>query len=246
MQNNAVDFLMEQFNELNKMFKDTLIRSHIDPVYNKNTFTFKNKVDKGINRSPMSAKYFNSGIQYLALMKSRSYHFLFSDYSIGRFHYEFDEDNKLSSYNLLWFPCPFSDEFFDNNDLDKGDMYFLNLIDELVDDEIIHYNEMRLRTPIRIDFDINYSGNRREFHPTSHIHQQHTETRTKNTKEFCLYNFFAFIIENCYPDFYYKYRDEMVITEDMKKKSLPWLRVSKEKEKEKEKYGIKIFTSYSS
>jgi hypothetical protein len=241
MSNEPIDYLFQQFNTIRDMYRDTLIMENIRPENTKNIFTYQNQVRIGEKRSPMSAKYFNSCTQYLAMFKSRSYHFLFNDCSIGRFHYEFDVNFKLSSYNLLWFPCPFSNGFLD--EVKDSEFHLFEFLDTIEEIDNFKYEDFSFRSPIRIDYDANYEGSKADFHPTSHIHFQHTDTRARNNGIFCLYKFFNFIIENCYPEFNYKFHEEENnITEEMMNNSAHWLRVKKTINAE---LGRKIYTSYT-
>lgn len=242
MKNNPVEHLKQQIETINEMYNGNLIKDFIEPRYSKTFFTYQNVVRKTAERSRISAKFFNSCEQYTTLLKNRSYHFLLKDYSICRFDYKFDENNKLLSYNLLWFPCPFSKEYF-REGLESG-LNFFDFIDDYTNDEIIEHKDILLRSPIRIDYDCYYDGTKSDFHPTSHIHFQDSNTRAHNNGTFCLYQFFNFIIENCYPeDNYLHYGGEnMVITDSMKKESSQWLRLNKLKNK---KLGENIFTRYS-
>lgn len=221
-----INKLNEQFVTISTLYKDRLIREVIDPDCSKNIFTFKNQVPTTSVRSPMSQKFFNAIKQYLAMLKSRSYHFLFNDFSLARFHYEFDPEGKLNSYNLLWFPCPFSEKFL--KDVGSLTDNIIDYMDELTEDDTFNTNDLLLRTPIRVDYDANYSGRRAEFHPVSHIHFQHHHTRAKNNSIFCLYNFFNFIIENCYPEKYeFLFKTEEVISQSMKNEFRYWLKENK-------------------
>lgn len=228
MQKTPGDFLIQQFNTLKAMFKDSLLLDSIEPNYANDFFTYTNLVKSGSERSPLSAKFFNSCKQYLTIFKYRSYHYLFADASIARFHYEFDKDYKLLSYNLHWLPCPFSSEFlsqFLNEDGQIEKMIFFEYFDNVEEKDNFIYSNFTFRTPIRIDFDANYKGTKVNFHPTSHIHFQDTDTRAKNNDIYCLYRFFAFIIENCYPNHYYKfYKEENLISSKMINESKYWLK----------------------
>jgi hypothetical protein len=238
-----VDYLKQQYNTLDSMYKRKLILESIKPKFTDHLFTYQNTPPPTTERSPMSQKYYNSCKQYLAMFKSRSYHFLFNDYSIGRFNYVFDIHSKLVSYNLLWFPCPFSIEYLN---LSMNERSFLfELLDSIQEIDKFQYGDFTLRTPIRIDFDAIYEGTKIEFHPTSHIHFQSSETRAKNSKVFCLYNFFAFIIENCYPEINHKFHtedEEAIITKEMLGESAYWL---KSKKIDNIDLGSKIITNYS-
>lgn len=90
---------------------------------------------------------------------------MFKDASIARFHYEFDKDYKLLSYNLHWFPCPFSSEFLsqfldEDRKIEKFLFEYLDYIEEV---DSFNYTNFSFRTPIRIDYDANYKGLKEVF-----------------------------------------------------------------------------------
>lgn len=225
------DYLIQQYNTIKAMFEGKLLIESIEPSYTNNLFTYPNRVPYDSSRSPLSAKYFNSCKQYLAIFKHRSFHYLFNDASIARFHYEFDKDYKLLSYNLHWFPCPFSSEFlsqFLDEDGKIEKVTFFEYLDYIEEVDNFNYPNFSFRTPIRIDYDANYNGTKGSFHPTSHIHFQDTNTRAKNQDIYCLYRFFAFIIENCYPDHNYTFHtEENNISTKMINESSHWLKCSR-------------------
>lgn len=222
--------LLQQFNTIKAMFENNIIIDTIDPICENYVFTYSNTVPTTPTRSTISAKYFNSAEQYLTMFRSRSYHFLFYDASIARLNYEFDDNSKLLSYNLHWIPCPFSTEylsgFIEEGQLDKMELF--NYLDSVDLEEKFSYTNFSLRTPIRIDFDANYEGKKGDFHPTSHIHFQDTDTRAKINNIYCLYRFFAFIVENCYPSYYYDFHiSNTQISSKMINSSTNWLKCKK-------------------
>lgn len=248
MQKTPSDFLKDQFDMLTSIFRNSLILDSVEPIHLKNIFTFKNDTPIFDDRSPISGKFFNHCSQYLALFKSRSFHFLMKDGSIVKFHYEFDDKLKLVCYNLLWFPFPFSNEYLDmfvnseTNEIDKMELY--NFIDNLEENDNFSYSDFNLRTPIRIDYDYSYKSvnDRGLYHPISHIHLQHSNTRARNNDIFCLYKFFTFIIENCYPDYNYETRDNFFVSSKELKESSHWLKCNKPTNEE---HGIRIYTTHS-
>ncbi|KYG59881.1 DUF2290 domain-containing protein [Planococcus maritimus] len=236
-------YLSQQFNTIKAMFEDKLLMESINPFYTNNLFTYTNTVAPTDSRSLLSAKYFNSGEQYLAIFKNRSFHFLFKDASIARFHYEFDDKYKLLSYNLHWFPCPFSSEFLsgfiEEGEIEKTSFFeYLDLIEEI---DNFNYKDFNFRSPIRIDYEANYDGTKGSFHPSSHIHFQDTDTRAKTQNIFCIYRFFAFVIENCYPTHNYNFhKEENTISQEMINESSYWLKLRKVNNEE---FGEKINTN---
>ncbi|SDM42915.1 Uncharacterized conserved protein [Paenibacillus sp. OK060] len=238
--NDAILNLQSQFTTLIDMYKGTLILDSIKPNCAETSFSVKNLVDTTDERSPLSQKFFNSCSQYLALFRERSYHVLFNDYSIARFNYEF-EGNKLASYNLLWFPCPFSHEYLEIYDNDRLEIEYM--LDYTPIEETYRHSDFTFRSPVRIDYDANYTGNKKVFHPTSHLHFQHKNTRTEFNDIFCLYKFFFFVIENFYPDLNFQiYKDGNFITSNMLNESRNWLKTKKVQDEE---LGGRIHTSFS-
>ena len=236
--NSAIVNLESQFKTITEMYKEILIIDSIKPNCNESIFSFRNSVNRTNERSPMSQKYFNSCVQYLALFRERSYHILFYDYSIARFHYEF-ENNKLVSYNLLWFPCPFSKDYLD---ICGGRQEIADMLDTTPTEESYNYDNFIFRTPVRIDFDANYKGKKKIFHPTSHLHFQHKDTRSGFKDVFCLYKFFFFVIENFYPDINYQIHNiDNNINKTMLSESQSWLKIKNVDDKE---LGEKIHTSF--
>ncbi|WP_322923100.1 DUF2290 domain-containing protein [Paenibacillus campi] len=233
--------LEQQLNTINEMYKDELIIDSINPVCTDYIFTFRNHVPTSDSRSPMAQKYFNDFYQYMALLKNRSYHFLLKDYSICRFHYEFNNEYKLNSYNLLWFPCPFSSKFLgEAKEMCENELEFMDYMDSIQLGDQFNFEDFLLRTPIRVDYDITYEGSRELFHPTAHIHFQHYHTRAKSNSIFCLYNFMVFIIENCYPeDNYLFHESENLINSRMRRDFNYWL---KEKDLLNKELGLNIYT----
>lgn len=232
--------LEDQFKTITDMYTGTIILDTIDPIYTASTLEAKNSVDRTTSRSPMSQKFFNSCIQYLALFRARSYHILFHDYSIAKFHYEFSGTNKLTSYNLLWFPCPFSEEYLG---IYPDRFEIQAMLDSVPIEEKYQYDDFSFRTPIRIDFDSEYNGDKKMFHPISHLHFQNKNTRTEVNSLYCLYKFLFFIIENCYPDNNYEiHKNKNFITPTMLTDSQYWLKNDKDIDDE---IGKKIFTSYN-
>ncbi|MDD7391050.1 MAG: DUF2290 domain-containing protein [Lachnospiraceae bacterium] len=196
-----VEKIARQFSVITSADKDFLIRDYISPVINGRTITFKNDVKtKGCGRSVKSQKFFDYCKQYVAFYQSRSYQFLFHDYSLGRFIYEFDDSDHLLSYNLYWNPCPLRLKFIE--DLEEIGWDFSDYIDNMVDNETVRLDDIILRTPIRLDYIRDYDGTKPELHPDFHMHFQNKNTRVKSEGILTLYSYLLFIIENCYPDIY--------------------------------------------
>lgn len=211
MKESPVDRIKRQFTILTSSGNDFFIRDYIEPEVYDRRITLKNDVycPDG-ERSPQAQKFFNYCKQYISFYKSRSYQFLFYDYSLGRFDYEFDDCGHLLSYNLYWNPCPISLEYIE--EIKDCDLDFSDYIDNIVENEKIELNNIVLRTPIRLDYTAKYDGKRPEYHPSFHMHFQHKNTRAKTQNVLSLYSYILFILENCYPNLYCakEYQDQIV------------------------------------
>lgn len=201
MKESAVERINRQFQVLTSSDIDFLIRDYIEPHVYDTRISLENDVYcPDAERSPKAQKFFNYCKQYVAFYKSRSYQFLFFDYSLGRFDYSFDNAGHLVSYNLYWNPCPISSEYIE--EIEQCDMDFSEYIDNIDENERVELDNIILRTPIRFDYESNYTGTHPEYHPAFHMHFQHKNTRIKTQNFLSLYSYILFILENCYPDLY--------------------------------------------
>lgn len=153
---------------------------------NKVQITWKNHV----GGREVSSKAFLTIRQYLTILQSRAYHALMNDNSIIRFSFVFSDD-KLVSQNLLWWPCPIQID----NELFK-EYGIVETLNDMLENNVIS-NDIRMRSPIRIDFD---SSNNTVEHPRAHAHLQHHECRINTDKPMCFNKFMKFILTNCYPE----------------------------------------------
>lgn len=134
----------------------------------------------------VSSNAFLSIEQYLTLLEHGAYHGLMNDLSIIRASFTF-EHNKLISQNLLWWPCPVTIDFEDDGEFSPFEIVNLYLDDK---------KYFRMRSPIRVDFDIN---NDTVDHPKAHIHTQHPKSRMNTIKPICFNTFIRFIFNHYYP-----------------------------------------------
>lgn len=216
MQETPVEKINKQLDILSKAVNDILIKEYIPSKLEARVLKYRNDVVQNSEiRSLKAQKYFNYCQQYFAFFKNRSYQFLFNDYSLGRFLYEFDENNHLMSYNLYWNPCPFSSEF----------------ISELNENEIDV-----------IDYDRKYNGANKEHHPLLHIHYQNNNTRAYSKKVFSVYGYLLFVLENCYPDIYQNkcYKEKVEVLRKLDEETKPWLKC--QKNDEMSIFGQRIYT----
>ncbi len=228
MQESPIEKLNKQFDILATQGKDYIIRDYITPKIVDKTITWKNEVKQNpLERSMKAQKYFNFCQQYIAFFRSKSYQFLFNDYSLGRFSYEFDEDNLLVSYNLYWCPCPLSKDFID--EIEQNGLDVSDYIDNIQNKEKIELDHIILRSPIRFDYIREYNDKNIQFHPYFHMHFQEKDTRAKTEKIFSLYSYMLFILENCYPEIYRdkRYGEKIESIRKLETETLPWFKLVK-------------------
>lgn len=138
-----------------------------------------------------SGEMFTKLDQYLFILKNNSYHCLLFDGSIIRVNFQFD-NNILLSQNLLWWPSP-----YDYHDLLQEGYSPVDLIEDFYNDSQ-WYKVIKMRSPIRIDFD--YKKNTEE-HSKSHLHIQHENTRLVIEQPLCFNRFIDFLFRNFYIDY---------------------------------------------
>lgn len=226
MQESPVEKIKQQFDFLSSSENDYIIRECIAPKTGERNIIWRNEVKQnGSERSLKAQKYFNFCHQYIAFFKSKSFHFLFKDYSLGRFFYEFDENNFLLSYNLYWCPCPLSMDFI--NEIAENDLDVSEYIANIDHNERIDLNHIILRTPIRLDYVREYDDKYRQYHPSFHMHFQEKDTRAKTKNIFSLYSYMLFILENCYPDIYTNdiYEEKIETLRKLDAETVPWRRI---------------------
>ena len=139
-----------------------------------------------------SASSFGKISQYRAIIETGAFTCLLLDGAILRASYSFDS-NELTEYNLLWWPSPF---IIDAEDLKIGAV--LDIFDLYADSNEWH-KDIKMRTPIRFDLDIN---NASKDHPASHVHFQESNCRLHVDRPICFNRFIKFIFKNFYPNIY--------------------------------------------
>lgn len=115
----------------------------------------------------VSSKYFLRVRQYLKILSDNAFLAILNDYSLIRCSFSFIE-NKIVSENLLWWPCPMQ---VDGNMVDEFGL--LETIEMVLEDKEVE-KYIRMRSPVRIDFDVK---NDTEEHPCAHLHMEHEECR---------------------------------------------------------------------
>ena len=228
MQESPIEKINKQFEIISKHKHLLNLKDCIDSKRTKNTISYYNDVvQENDKRSLKAQKYFDSCKQYIAFFKFRSYQFLFNDYSLGRFFYQFDDKNCLLQSNLYWIPCPLNREYIKNIECDELEV--MDFIDQIEDDEKMELDCISLRTPMRIDYTRNYNGRNLAHHPSWHLHYQNKDTRIKFRNVISLYGYFLFLLENCYPLFYMNQNEEKFINNlwTMEKDSRNWLKIER-------------------
>jgi hypothetical protein len=136
--------------------------------------------------------------QYSFLLKTGAFHCILFDGSIIRSSFEFI-NHSLIYHSHLWWPAPY---VFDEEV--TGEYTPQNKYEDFLMDPDWN-KKVRMRSPIRIDFDPDRES---ESHPLVHMHTQHYETRIQLSEPICFNKFIKYIFQNFYPDIeidYYKW-----------------------------------------
>jgi len=137
-----------------------------------------------------SGKSFTTLAQYQHIIETSAFHCILYDGSILRTSLVYDGPN-LVKHSHLWWPAPYSDY----NILDSEFTPELKFEEFITDPSWI--NQLRMRSPIRIDFDSKIESFE---HPLVHMHTQHHDTRINLEKPICFARFVDFIFNNYYPN----------------------------------------------
>ena len=125
--------------------------------------------------------------EYRDWIERQGYSAVLFDGSFIQVSYDF-EYSELIGHRLLYFPCPFDLE--------------MNFLDDLSLIELVHLyqeqgiDEVRLRTPVRFDYDPNSSS---EIHPASHLTLQWSHSRIPVISPLSPGHFIQFVFQNFYP-----------------------------------------------
>lgn len=116
-------------------------------------------------------------------------------------------------------------------------------IDSMELKEKIELKNIILRTPIRIDFDKDYNGTNKNYHPLFHVHYQDKNTRANAAKVFSLYAYILFVLENCYPDIYQnvQFEEKITLLRKLDEETAHWLKIKPNVESQN--YGKEISTT---
>ena len=128
--------------------------------------------------------------EYVGWVKNSSYSALLLDGSVLQISYDFDGP-ELVGHRLHYFPCP-----FDLDDSLVRELPFLEVVDFYA--ESLEFDRIRLRTPIRFDFQYDLTTER-VHHPRSHLTFQWAYVRLPVTSPLSLGQFIKFVFKNFYP-----------------------------------------------
>jgi len=132
--------------------------------------------------------HFGSIDEYCGFLEAQAFSAILFDGALIQMSYDF-RYGELVGHRLCFYPCPY--------DIDTE-----LLVDEPILDVIEVYRKlgsrhMRLRSPIRFDFD---SGNVAEQHPAVHVHLLWAHCRFPVVAPLGVGDFFRFIFMNFYPN----------------------------------------------
>ena len=114
---------------------------------------------------------------------------VYEQYTLGEISLD---EFKVKQQNLLWWPAP-----YDYGNILQDVFSPIEILEDFYGDQKWHQN-IRMRSPIRIDFD---STNNKREHPHSHMHIENEETRINTVSPICFNRFIDFIFKNFYPQF---------------------------------------------
>ncbi|MCA9213987.1 MAG: DUF2290 domain-containing protein [Planctomycetales bacterium] len=137
--------------------------------------------------TPLAKFVFGSWQEYKELVDCGRFSFMLHDGSFVFFSYEF-LGSRLYSHSLLFYPCP---TVVDSELLE--DFAIL----ELVESEMRAPDSVRLKTPVRIDFD---PDNVKDHHPPVHAHLNSADCRMGVQAPMSPSMFISFIFRSFYFD----------------------------------------------
>ena len=176
-------------NTLDQMFKLGYVWYYDIPKFEKNGIEDRITWNNHIGGRTVSGKYFLRINQYLEILSSKALIAILSDYSLIRCAFSFIE-NKLVSETLLWWPCPV---IVDESLVEYCELK--EIIEMILEDKEVE-TYIRMRSPIRIDFDVK---NDNENHPGAHLHMEHEECRISTDEPICFNRFMNYIVKSFYP-----------------------------------------------
>lgn len=138
---------------------------------------------------------FASVEEYMQFLENRQYVFILFDGSLVQLVYQF-RGKRIVGHHLGYFPSPVP---IQPEELREYFAYGLTLTD-LVNDKLqqdTFRSNLRLRSPIRFDFDIE---DNREDHPASHLHISQSDCRIAVVAPLSIGHFLCFLFRHFYPE----------------------------------------------
>lgn len=136
----------------------------------------------------LSAQAFCSLDEYCEFVRKQHYSAVLQDGALVQMSYEFDGED-LTSHRLCFYPCPF--------DLDAGELAETPLLDLIDLYASCAQSEIRLRTPIRFDYN---PDNATADHSASHMHMLWSHCRCSVVAPLSVGHFIKFIFYHFYPE----------------------------------------------
>jgi len=138
--------------------------------------------------APYMAAPDNSLAEYLSIVQSRHYSCVLNDGALLQIEYMIS-GQRIVAHRLTYCPCPF--------ELDLKEMGHTPLLDAIESMDISAVKDnLRLRTPVRFDFD---PVNATTSHSASHLHMETSSCRIPVRSAVDPKTFIGFIFSNFYP-----------------------------------------------
>lgn len=181
--------IINEYNEIT----DTLINKEllIDSNYLVPIVTREKTILSWSNGGHLSYLFgeYSSIDHYLAILNQRDFSFCFSDGALVQIRYDVIE-RSITGHRLCYFPCPFHFSPDERQDFSLSDIPVLFSADEI-------RSRFKLVSPIRFDFDENFSDER---HSNSHVSINKNSFRLPAYGPISLGHFFRFILRYFYED----------------------------------------------
>lgn len=137
-----------------------------------------------------AGKSFTTLNQYTSIYETGAYHCILFDGSIIRVYFKFKK-NILTNESLLYWPAPI---VIPEEDVDE--LGIREALDMYIASQDSTKTELRMRTPVRLDFD---PLAQKEGHPVTHLHMQHHNCRISVNSPCCFNSFIKFVFMHFYP-----------------------------------------------
>ncbi len=178
-------------NTLSILLEKNLLKYYLPlkEEFSENTFslTWNNHSSSRLN----TEHHFGMVTQYKYFLECSSITAMLFDGSILKVSYTINREIFLISHNLTFWPAPFQTK------VDSEDSP-IDIIEKYTyDDNWI--NKLKMRTPMRLDFDINKI---KQGHTAVHMHMQDNDCRMHILQPVCFNKFIKFIFKNFYYSLY--------------------------------------------